>query len=107
MPVVIVFQRDGGLSRADLDAIGRIGNGLNKLKIVGATPIVDPFSADAKAPLGEVAKIADGIGPLSRDGEAALVVLALDAADRGAIVDGVDDDPHYLGEHAARGSTPT
>jgi RND superfamily putative drug exporter len=99
VPVVIVFQRDGGLSRADLDAIGRIGNGLNKLKIVGATPIVDPFSADAKAPLGEVAKIADGIGPISRDGEAALVVLALDAGERGAILSGVRTIRHYLGEH--------
>ncbi len=103
VPVVIVFQRDGGLSRADLDAIGRIGAGLNRLKIVGATPIVDPFSADAKAPLGEVAKIADGIGPISRDGEAALVVLALNAADRGAIVDGVQTIRHYLGEHAKPG----
>ena len=103
VPVVIVFERDGGLSKADLDAIGRIGDGLNKLKIVGATPIVDPFSADAKAPLGEVAKIADGIGPISRDGEAALVVLALDAGERGAIVNGVRTIRHYLGEHAKPG----
>jgi RND superfamily putative drug exporter len=103
VPVVIVFQRDGGLSKADLDAIGRIGDGLNKLKIVGATPIVDPFSADAKAPLGEVAKIADGIGPISRDGEAALVVLALDAGERGAILSGVRTIRHYLGEHAKPG----
>jgi len=35
-------------------------------------------------PLGDVARIARGVGPISRDGEAALVVLALDAADRGA-----------------------
>jgi RND superfamily putative drug exporter len=103
VPVVIVFQRDGGLSRADLDAIGRIGGGLSKLKIVGATPIVDPFSADAKAPLGEVAKIADGIGPISRDGEAALVVLALNAAERGAILSGVRAIRHYLGEHTQPG----
>ncbi len=103
VPVVIVFQRNGGLSRADLDAIGRIGDGLNRLKIVGATPIIDPFSADAKAPLGEVAKIADGIGPISRDGEAALVVLALNAGERGAILDGVRTIRHYLGEHAKPG----
>jgi RND superfamily putative drug exporter len=103
VPVVIVFERDGGLSQADLSAIGRIGDGLGELKIVGATPIVDPFSADAKAPLGEVAKIADGIGPISRDGEAALVVLALDAGDRGAIVDGVGTIREYLGEHARPG----
>ena len=47
VPAVIVFERDGGLTEADLDAIGRIGDGLNELKITGATPIIDPFSADA------------------------------------------------------------
>ncbi|HEV7481751.1 MAG TPA: MMPL family transporter, partial [Solirubrobacterales bacterium] len=103
VPVVIVFERDGGLTRADLNAIGRIGNGLNQLKIVGATPIVDPFSADTKAPLGAVAKIAKGVGPLSRDGEAALVVLAIDAAERGAIVEGVQTIRHYLNDHRVAG----
>jgi RND superfamily putative drug exporter len=103
VPVVIVFDRDGGLTRADLGAIGRIGNGLDELKIVGATPIVDPFSANAEAPLGEVAKIAHGIGPISRDGEAALVVLAIDAGDRGAILSGVHRIRHYLREHARPG----
>jgi RND superfamily putative drug exporter len=103
VPVVIVFERDGGLSRADLKAIGRIGDGLNELTIVGATPIVDPFSADAEAPLGEVAKIAKGIGPLSRDGEAALVVLAIDAGKRDAILTGVDTIRAYLAEHRRPG----
>jgi putative drug exporter of the RND superfamily len=103
VPVVIVFERDGGLTRADLDAIGRVGDGLNRLSVAGATPIVDPFSADATAPLGEVAKIADGIGPVSRDGEAALVVLAIDAGDRGAIVDGVETIHRYLAAHARPG----
>jgi RND superfamily putative drug exporter len=103
VPVVIVFERDGGLTQADLAAIGRIGDGLNALKIIGATPIVDPFSADAKAPLGDVAKIADGIGPLSREGEAALVVLALNAGERGAIVEGVKTIRGYLAEHARSG----
>jgi RND superfamily putative drug exporter len=103
VPVVIVFERNGGLGKADRRAIGRIGDGLNELKIVGATPIVDPFSADSEAPLGDVAKIADGIGPISRDGEAALVVLGLDADDRGAIVDGVRTIREYLAEHARPG----
>jgi RND superfamily putative drug exporter len=103
VPVVIVFERNGGLTRADLNAIGRVGDGLNELKIVGATPIIDPFSADTKAPLGEVAKIAKGVGPLSRDGEAALVVLAIDAAERGAIVSGVHTIRRYLGEHQVAG----
>jgi RND superfamily putative drug exporter len=103
VPVVIVFERNGGLTKADLNAIGRIGDGLDALRIIGATPIVDPFSADAKAPLGDVARVADGIGPISRDGEAALVVLAIDADDRGAIVNGVETIRRYLGEHARPG----
>ena len=103
VPTVIVFERDGGLSRADLEAIGRIGDGLNDLRVVGATPIVDPFSADAEAPYGEVAKFAKGVGPLSRDGEAALVVLAINAADRGAIDTGVKTIRDYLAAHAKPG----
>ncbi len=103
VPVVIVFNRVGGLSGADLKAIGRIGDGLNRLKITGATPIIDPFSADSEASLGDVARIADGIGPLSRDGEAALVVLAIDAGERGAIEAGVRSIRDYLGEHRRPG----
>ena len=56
---MIVFDRDGGLTEADLAAIGRVGAGLNRMKITGATPIVDPFSANTAAPLGEVAKVAN------------------------------------------------
>ncbi len=103
VPVVIVFNRAGGLTQADLRAIGRIGVGLNRLKITGATPIVDPFSATSSASLGEVAKIAEGIGPISRDGEAALVVLAIDAGERGAIVTGVRTIRRYLREHGRPG----
>jgi RND superfamily putative drug exporter len=103
VPVVIVFNRPGGLTPPDLTAIGRIGDGLSRLQITGATPIIDPFSADSTASLGDVARIADGIGPVSRDGEAALVVLALDAGDRGAIVAGVQTIRDYLGEHRRPG----
>jgi putative drug exporter of the RND superfamily len=103
VPVVLVFERNGGLTKADRNAIGRIGDGLERLRITGATPIVDPFSADSTAPLGDVARIAKGVGPISRDGEAALVVLAIDAADRGAIVSGVRTIRRYLAEHARPG----
>jgi RND superfamily putative drug exporter len=103
VPVVIVFDRAGGLTRADRQAIGQIGDGLNQLRITGATPIIDPFSADSNADLGDVAEIADGIGPISRDGEAALVVLAINAAERGAIEEGVDEIRAYLGEHRRPG----
>jgi RND superfamily putative drug exporter len=103
VPVVVVFERNGGLTKADLNAIGRIGRGLNALKITGATPIIDPFSAETAAPLGEVAKVAHGIGPISRDGEAALVVLAINAGDRGAILAGVEQIRRYLRAHKPAG----
>jgi RND superfamily putative drug exporter len=105
VPAVIVFERDGGLTPADRKAIGRVGDGLNELQITGATPIIDPFSADSTASFGEVARITDGIGPLSRDGKAALVVLALDAGDRGAITHGVERLRQYLEAHPIPGVT--
>jgi RND superfamily putative drug exporter len=103
VPVVLVFERSGGLTKADLNAIGRIGGGLDRLRITGATPVVDPFNGEYEGPLSAVARIAKGIGPISRDGEAALVVLALNAEDRGAIVDGVDDIRRYLEQHRRPG----
>ncbi len=103
VPAVIVFDRPGGLTRRDLNAIGRLGVRLDDLKITGATPIIDPFSAQAPASLGEVARIAHGVGPISRDGEAALVVLAINAADREAVKNGVHQIRRFLAEHQIRG----
>jgi RND superfamily putative drug exporter len=99
VPVLVVFERGGGLTGADLNAIGRLGEGLNRLGLVGATPVLAPFSGEAKQPLGDVARIAHGIGPVSRDGEAALVALAIDSSDRGAVVDGVGKIRAYLAAH--------
>ncbi len=103
VPVLIVFDRRGGLTGADLNAIGRIGEGLERLGLVGATPVFAPFFDGARQPLGEVARIARGIGPISRDGEAALVALAIDAADRGAVLGGVRKIRHFLAEHRRPG----
>jgi RND superfamily putative drug exporter len=103
VPVVIVFERPGGLTRADLRAIGREGDGLGGLKITGATPIVDPFSGEYRNELARVARLARGIGPVSRDGEAALLVLAIDAEDRGAVVEGVERIRRYLRAHERPG----
>jgi putative drug exporter of the RND superfamily len=103
VPAVVVFDRPDGLTKDDLQAIGKIGEGLNELKIVGATPIVDPFSAGDGRSLGDVARYAKGIGPISRDGKAALVVLAINAADRGAIRSGVAEIRAYLAAHAVPG----
>ncbi len=99
VPVLVVFERNGGLSGADLNAIGRLGEGLNRLGLAGATPVFAPFSGQARQPLGDVAKIARGIGPVSRDGEAALVALAIDSSDR-AVVDGVGKIRAYLSSSA-------
>jgi RND superfamily putative drug exporter len=99
VPVLVVFERNGGLTDADLNAIGRLGEGLDRLGLAGATPVFAPFSGQAKQPLGDVARIARGIGPVSRDGEAALVALAIDSSDRGAVVNGVGKIRNYLAAH--------
>jgi RND superfamily putative drug exporter len=99
VPVLVVFEHNGGLSGADLDAIGKLGEGLEHLGLAGATPVFAPFSGQAKQPLGDVARIAHGVGPVSRDGEAALVALAIDSGDRGAVVEGVGRIRAYLAAH--------
>src|ERR1044072_1798768 len=96
VPVLIVFERNGGLPAAALNAIGGVGKGLERLGLTGATPVFAPYSGEAKRPLGEVARIARGIGPVSRDGEAALVGVGIDAGNRGAVVDGVTEIRAYL-----------
>jgi RND superfamily putative drug exporter len=103
VPAVIVFDRAGGLTHDDLNAIGALGAGLNRLGITGATPIIDPFASGTGRPLGRIARYAKGVGPISRDGEAALLVLALNAADRGAIAGGVAKIREYLGAHPIPG----
>ncbi|HET9198260.1 MAG TPA: MMPL family transporter [Solirubrobacterales bacterium] len=103
VPVVIVFERSGGLTEADLKSIGRDGDSLGELGLTGATPIVDPFSGEHRNELTKVARIANGIGPVSKDGEAALLVLAIDAEDRGAVVEGVERIRRYLRAHERPG----
>jgi putative drug exporter of the RND superfamily len=103
VPVLIVFERNGGLTGADLNAIGRLGNGLERLGLAGATPVLAPFSGQAKQPLGDVAQIARGVGPISRDGKAALVAVGIDADDRGALVKGVAKIRAYLAAHRRAG----
>jgi putative drug exporter of the RND superfamily len=103
VPVLIVFERNGGLSAADLNTIGKLGEGLERLGLSGATPVFAPFSKQTKRPLGEVTRVARGVGPISRDGEAALVTLAIDSEDRGAVVDGVKEIRAYLAAHPHSG----
>lgn len=98
IPVLIVFNRPGGLTEGDLDAIDRLARGLERLGLTGATPVFAPYAADTNGLLGRVATIAKGVGPISRDGEAALVALAIDAARHGAI-GSVGKIRNYLKEH--------
>ena len=99
VPVLVVFERNGGLSAADLNTIGKLGEGLERLGLSGATPVFAPFSGQTKQPLGELTRVARGVGPISRDGEAALVALAIDSEDRGAVVHGVEKIRAYLAAH--------
>jgi putative drug exporter of the RND superfamily len=99
VPVLIVFERNGGLSAADLNTIGKLGQGLERLGLAGATPVFAPFSRETRQPLGEVTRVAHGVGPISRDGKAALVALAIDTEDRGAVVEGVRTIRAYLAAH--------
>ena len=103
VPVLIVFERNGGLSAADLNAIGKLGEGLERLGLSGATPVFAPFSKQTKQPLGEVTRAGRGVGPIARDGEAALVALAIDTEDRGAVVNGVSKIRAYLAAHHHQG----
>ncbi len=103
VPVLVVFERNRGLTDDDLNAIGRLGEGMERLGLAGATPVLAPFSGEAKQSLGDVARIARGVGPISRDGKAALVALAIDADDRGAVVGGVDEIRSYLAAHRVPG----
>ena len=99
VPVLIVFDSPAGLDKADLAAIARLGEGLDRLKITGATPVFDPITDQTSGPLRQFTEFARGIGPVSRNGKAALVALAIDANDRGAILAGVKKIRAYLDQH--------
>jgi putative drug exporter of the RND superfamily len=105
VPVLVVFVReDGGrLTASELNAIGRAGDGLEGLGLAGPTPVFAPYSGDSDRLLGKIATIARGVGPISRDHRAALLALALNAGEHGAIGDGVAKLRRYLRRHRAPG----
>jgi RND superfamily putative drug exporter len=102
IPVLVVFNRRGGLTQSDLDAIGRLGKGIERLGLIGATPVLAPYAGDTNRTLGTVARVAKGVGPISRDREAALLALAIDASKHGAI-GGVGKIRRYLRAHRRPG----
>ena len=103
IPVLVVFDREGGLTEGDLNTIGKLGDGLERLGLTGATPVFAPYSGETDRPLGRVAEVVQGVGPISRDGEAALLALAIDADDRGAVATGVRKIRTFLREHRPPG----
>ncbi len=102
IPVLVIFNREGGLTGGDLDAIGRFGRGLERLGLTGATPVFSPYSGDTDGTLGRLATIAKGVGPISRDREAALLALAIDASKHGGL-GGVGKIRRYLRAHRRPG----
>jgi len=103
IPVLIIFERDGGLTGADKQAIGKIGDGLGKLGIVGASHVLDPFSPSFRELTGGGGAIVRGVGPVSKDGESAIVALTIDAAERNAVQHGVRDIRNFLSSHRIDG----
>ena len=102
IPVLVVFNREGGLTEGDLNAITGLGRGLERLGLTGAGPVFAPYSADTNGLLGKVATIAKGVGPVSRDREAALLALAIDASKHGSLGD-VGKIRRYLKAHHRAG----
>lgn len=83
IPALVVFERNGGLTKSDERDIGEIGQKLTKLDLVGATAVLDPLSEKGKEDLP------GGLGLISKDGDAAIIGLEIDANDRNAVSDGV------------------
>lgn len=83
IPALIVFERNGGLTRADRKAIARLGEKLTDLDLVGGSAVLDPLTDSGKDLLP------GGAGLVSSDGDAVIVALSIDANDRDAISDGV------------------
>jgi len=83
VPALVVFARDGGLTRADRVAIGRVGSAINALGLRATTPAFAPFTERGES------DVLGGAGLVSRDGEAAVVPVGIDANVPGAITPAV------------------
>ena len=97
IPALVVFERAGGLTRADRKAIGRIGRKLTDLHLIGGSAVLDPLTEQGKNLLP------GGAGLLSADGDAAIVALTINADERNAISKGVERFRVLLRENAVAG----
>ena len=96
VPLFVVFDRPSGLTAGDRIAIGRIGTRLQRLGLDGATPVFDPLTTAGRNLLPH------GVGLVSRDGQAAVIALGINAAQRGAITNAVNRI-----QKLARGAAPS
>ena len=110
VPALIVFSRDGGLTKQDKRVIGATSAGLEKLGIPGGGTVFDPLSPEAReltrpgSPAAADVHAAIGKqGPISKDGEAALVAVEINADVRNAISTGVADIREYLAANSVPG----
>ena len=83
VPLFVLFDRPSGLTEADRAAIGRIGSRLQRLGLDGATPVFDPLTTTGRDLLPH------GLGLVSPDGQAAIVALGINGAQRNAVTDAV------------------
>jgi len=83
IPALIVFARAGGLTAQDRTAIGRVAASIDRLGLRGATPAFTPFTERGRS------NFLGGAGLISRDGEAAVVPVGIDANVPGAITPAV------------------
>jgi putative drug exporter of the RND superfamily len=95
VPLFVLFDRPTGLTARDRAAIGRIGIELQHLGLDGASPVFDPLTTAGSDLLP------DGVGLVSRDGEAAIIALGINSAKRGAVPNAVNQIQKLL-----RTSTP-
>lgn len=101
VPLFVIFECRGGLTRGDRVAIGRIGRRLERLGLDGATPVYDGLTTTGSATLP------GRVGLIAPDGQAAIVALGIDASHRGAISLGVTRIRRLLQGATPRASRPT
>ncbi len=78
LPATVVFERDGGLSRADLEAIAKYAEELKQVENVDASEVAGPIP--------------------SEDGSAAQVVVPIETSDGDAILAAVEDIRAVVGD---------
>jgi len=97
IPALIVFERDGGLTKADRKAIAKLGTKLADLHLVGGSAVLDPLTDSGEDLLPR------GAGLVSSDGDAVIVALSINANDRDAISGGVARIRSLLSENEIPG----